>query len=137
MNSKRKDRLYYYGTDIEVKKGDRIELKSLVLRRKLLGRVACVPEKTGRELAREKKNPENCLIELTGGKVTGWLYSPEDLQPPKRLVFLGRGDDEYNGITNEELEKEELENEGVYWLDLGTVTIILLVVIVVIAVLAN
>jgi hypothetical protein len=62
---------------------------------------------TGRELAKENKNPDDWLIELEDYTVTGWMYSPEDLQPPKRLSFVKRKDDDYKVITSLELEKYE------------------------------
>lgn len=100
-------KLLYFGTDIEVLEGDYITLKTLFTRRPRKGRVSYIPKITGRELAKQNKNPDDWLIELEDHTVTGWLYSPEDLQPSKRLSFVKRKDDDYKGTTSQELEEYE------------------------------
>ncbi len=101
-------KLRYFGTDQEVLPGDRIEFTSLILRRKRLGTVVCIPEKTALELNAEKKQPENWLIKLDNGIYTGWIYHPEELQPPSRLRLLERGA-EYEPMTGAELERLDSE----------------------------
>lgn len=101
-------KLRYHGTDEEVLPGDRIELKSLILRRKRLGTVVCIPPKTALELDAEKKQPQDWLIKLDNGTYTGWMYHPEELQPPGRLRLLAR-DADYEPITNDELERQDNE----------------------------
>jgi hypothetical protein len=108
---KKTNRLYYFGTEKEVLKGDVIVLRTLFLRRKKLGRVSYIPDKTGRELQKENKGCDDWLIEFDDKTMTGWIYSPKDLQPPKRLEFISRCDDEYKGISSSELEKVEQEIE--------------------------
>lgn len=105
MNNQSK--LLYFGTDIEVLEGDYIIFKTFFTRRPRNGRVSYIPKMTGRELAKSNKNPDDWLIELEDSTVTGWLYSPEDLQPPKRLSFVKRKDDDYKGMTSQELEEYE------------------------------
>lgn len=100
--------LRYWGTQDEVLPGDRIEYKSLVLRRKRLGTVVCIPPRTALELDAEKKQPEDWLIRFDDGTYTGWMYHPEELQPNRRLRLIGR-DAEYEPITNEELERQDNE----------------------------
>ena len=111
------ERLYYYGIDIEVLKGDFVVLKTFLLRRKKKGRVSYIPEQTASELGEQGKDSDDWLIELDDKTVTGWLYSPVDLQPSKRLKLISRGEDNYNGITSEDIEKyeQEIEKEGVSW----------------------
>jgi hypothetical protein len=57
------------------------------------------------------------LIELSDRTVTGWIYYPEDLQPPKRLSFIKRGNGDYKGINTDELEQREHaeENRTTWW----------------------
>ena len=104
---KKKNRLYYFDTETEVLEGDRIVYKSILFRRKKLGRVSYIPKKTGRELQQLKKDCDDWLLEFNDKTVTGWFYSPEDLQPNKRLSFVSRQLDNYIGITTSELEKTE------------------------------
>lgn len=101
-------KLYYHGTDEEVRPGDRIELKSLFLRRRRHGTVVCIPEKTALELDAERKHPDDWLIKLDDGTFTGWMYHPEELQPTPRLRLVSR-DAEFEPVTNEELERQDAE----------------------------
>lgn len=118
LNMKKSNRLYYFDTETEVLMGDVIIYQTLIMRRKKLGRVSYIPEKTGRELQKEKKNCDDWLIEFDDKTMTGWIYSPEDLQPPKRLEFVTRGNDEYKGISSSELEKiEQSLEENASWLE--------------------
>lgn len=117
MDPNRK-RLYYPATDIEVLAGDHVQLRTLLLRKKILGRVSYIPQFTAHELAQQNKNADSWLIELSDGTATGWIYYPEDLQPPKRLTFIKRGDDDYKGMDTEELEaREHAEENQTTWLD--------------------
>jgi hypothetical protein len=92
--------------------GDRIALKGWLSRKAKTGTVSCVPARSGRELAAIGKHPENWLINLDDGTMTGWIYSPEDLQPPKRLSFVRRGEPGYKGISNEEADELERRAEA-------------------------
>lgn len=100
--------LTYFGTDDDVRLGDRVELRTLFLRRKRPATVVCIPEKTALQLSAEKKSPEDWLIQFDDGTYTGWMYHPEEMQPPARLRLVARGAD-YEAISNEELER--LDNE--------------------------
>lgn len=134
MQASLSSRLHYFGTNTEVLLGDRVEYRSFFLRRRYLGRVVCIPEMTGRERAQLRKNPEDWLIKLDSGVVTGWLYSPEDLQPPARLRFVARTTSEPELLSNAELEVEEARLEShASWLELATGPLILLVVLLLIA----
>ena len=107
-------KLYYDGTDIEVLKGDYVIYKTAFLRRKRKGRVSYIPKLTGRELAKQGKDTDEWIIEFEDKTVAAWIYVPEELQPSKRVIFIKRGDDDYSGITSEELEKIETSesNQG-------------------------
>lgn len=103
--------LHYFGTDDEVREGDRIEWTTLFLRRKRLGTVVCIPEKTALELDAENKNPDDWLIRFDDGTDFGWMYHPEELQPPKRLRLVAR-DADYERVTAAELEKQDAQLEA-------------------------
>jgi hypothetical protein len=119
MNSDLPSELYYYGTKTRVHLGDRVSFKTLLSRRTKLATVACIPERTGRQLATEGQQPDNWLLRFDDGTITGWIYSPEDLQPTKRLTFIGRGDPDFRGISNKELEElEKKEEHATTWLEL-------------------
>ena len=100
--------LRYFGTREGVMRGDRVEYTSLLLRRKKLGTVVWIPEKTALELDAEGKQPESWLIKFDDGTFTGWLYHPEELQPNKRLRLIDR-DAEHEPVSNEELERQDSE----------------------------
>lgn len=101
-------KLHYFETKEQVLLGDRVEYTSRVLRRKRIGSVVCVPAKTALQLNAERKAPEDWLIRFDDGTYTGWMYHPEELQPNRRLRFMGRNS-EYDPITNEELERQDAE----------------------------
>ena len=123
-------RLYYFGTRSEVLLGDRIEYRTLILRRRLLGRVVCIPDKTGRELAALGKNPDDWLFKLDSGVVSGWLYSPEDLQPPARFRLISRATSTPERMTNAELEESEARIEAnASWFEPALPPLVLLLVL--------
>lgn len=101
-------KLRYWGTNDDVMEGDRIEYSTLVLRRKKQGTVVCIPPKTALELEAELKGPDDWLIRFDDGTYTGWMFHPEELQPPKRLRLIRRNAD-YEPITNAELERQDAE----------------------------
>ena len=102
-------KLYYYGTEIMVELGDRVDFPTLILRKPRHGTVCCIPAKTARTLAQEKQEPDDWLLKFDNGTYTGWMYSPEDLQPNKRLKFIKRGESDYVGISNDDLEQMDTE----------------------------
>ncbi len=105
-----KPSLKYFGTDDELREGDRVEYKSLILRRKRLGTIVYIPPKTALELNDEKKPPDDWLIKLDNGIYTGGMFHPEELQPGKRLRLISR-DADYERTTSDQLEREEAEAE--------------------------
>lgn len=99
-----RSKLYYHGTETEVRLGDRVELRTIFLRRRKTGTVVCIPEKSAIELDAEGRVPEDWLIKLDDGTYTGWMYYPEDRQPVERVRFLARADGPHETISNEELD---------------------------------
>ncbi len=89
--------------------GDRVNFKTLFLRRDRLGTVCFVPRQTARERAGQKKPPQDWLLKLDDGTMTGWLYAPEDIQPPQRLLFVGRTEGEVEEISHADLERLEAD----------------------------
>ncbi len=104
------EKLRYFGTDDDVREGDRVEYRTFFLRRRILGTVVCVPTKSAGELDDEKKPPEDWMIKLEDGTYIGWMYYPEELQPPSRLRLVSRGT-EFERVTTAQLEREEAEAE--------------------------
>ncbi len=89
-----------------------------------------IPEKTALELDAERKQPQDWLIKLDDGTFTGWMYHPEEMQPPKRLRLIERSS-EYEPVSNEELERQDNEissQMGVLEQASGCAFVILLVV---------
>ena len=122
--------LRYFGTDDEVNPGDRVEYTSRFLRRKRIGTVVWIPERTALELDADGKAPESWLIKLDDGTFTGWMYHPEELQPTPRLRLIGRNAD-YEPVSNDELERQdsEIANQmGIFEQAAGCAFVILLVV---------
>lgn len=103
-------KLCYFGTDDAVREGDRVEFTSLLLRRKVMGTVVSIPNKTARELNDEKKPPDDRLIRLDNGTFIGWMYYPEELRPARRLKLVNRGA-QHERTTSDELERQEAEIE--------------------------
>jgi hypothetical protein len=101
--------LYYHGTQVMLELGDRVDFRSAFFRRSRPGTICCIPARTARVLAQEQREPEDWLLKFDNGMYTGWLYSPEDLQPGKRLIFLSRGKPGYEGISNDQLEQMDAE----------------------------
>ena len=124
-------KLFYFGSNVEVELGDRIEYRTLLLRHMRPGAVVCIPDKTALELADEGKDPEDWLIKFDDGTYTGWMYHPEELQPAKRLRFVSRADGDVEGISNAELERLDAEEaeRGVVQEFIGCAVVILLLFI--------
>ncbi len=123
-------RMKYFGTNDEVSPGDRIEYATLLLRRRKQGTVVWIPERTALELDAAGKQPEDWLIKFDDGTFTGWMYHPEELQPPKRLRLMARSQ-EYEPVSNEKLERQDNEissQMGVLEQASGCAFVILLVV---------
>lgn len=91
----------------EVLLGDRINFRSIFGKNRL-ATVCYMPDLTARELQVKKKSPEDWLIVFDDGTYTGWIYSPEDLQPNKRISLVNRGSRDFRGLSKEELKKIEL-----------------------------
>jgi len=104
------NKLRYYGTENEVLLADRVEYTTLLLRRKRLGTVVCIPAKTALQLDAEKKKPEDWLLKFDDGTYTGWMFHPEEMQPSQRLRLVSRNA-KCEPITTEELDRLDAEIE--------------------------
>jgi len=125
-------RIFYNGTTEDVRLGDRVAYTSLLSRRKRLGTVVCIPDKTALERAQENKQPEDWLIKFDDGTFTGWMYHPEEIQPNNRLRLIERGSG-FESISNEELDRLDAEESGttsgLIGQFLGCLTLLVIVVI--------
>lgn len=127
--------LRYAQSGQRVQLGDRVEFRSLILRRPRAGTVVCIPELTGRERLSLGKETQEWLIKLDSEVVTGWLYSPEDLQPPSRLRLISRASGNVVEMSNDDVERlEEAEEARAGWLELAAPPLILLVLVAVVLV---
>ena len=127
VSASRDSGLRYSQSTEDVRLGDRIEFRTLFLRRRCLGTVVCIPAMTGRERAELGKDPEDWLIKLDSGVFTGWLYSPEDLQPNSRLRLVSRAVSPTEEASNADLEEMEKEIEAkAGWLELAMPMIVVL-----------
>lgn len=102
-------RLFYHQTDTEVLVGDYIHYRSFFGRCYRQGRVSYIPDLTAQELMQSDIDPDEWVIALDDGNFYLWLYSPEDLQPGKRITFVARATEPYQGISPKEIEKAEAD----------------------------
>jgi len=83
----------FYRTGEEVKLGDRVRMKRF-LRRDLEGKVCYLPGISPRHDELEYEDVKQWAIRTDDGSVYPILYDPENFQPPKRIVFVARTDDQ-------------------------------------------
>ena len=102
-------RLYYWGSETEVLAGDYVLYRPFFGLRAKAGRVIYIPEEDGRELESRGEDSDDWYIELDSGVRYGWVYSPQDLQPDKRLSFVRRGESDFEQTTSDKIEEEESE----------------------------
>lgn len=94
MNSSSK--LHYHGTDIEVRLGDRVLIARL-FRRPIPGVVSYIPGVSPKHPELEREVPE-WAVQLEDGTLVSWVYVPAELQPSRRVQFVGRGSTDFEGI---------------------------------------
>lgn len=82
-------RLRYRESGEEVQLGDRVTLKRF-MRRPISGVVCYLPDVSPRHSEMEFEGQRHWAIELADGSVLSWLYLPTELQPSKRIAFVGR-----------------------------------------------
>jgi hypothetical protein len=83
-------RLYYHDTKIEVHLGDEVRVKRW-FRRDLEGYVCYLPGAGPIHAEMEFEDVHQWGIRLTDGTVLQIVYSPEQGQPGRNIVFLRRG----------------------------------------------
>jgi hypothetical protein len=81
--------LFYHGTDIDVRLGDRVEVKRL-FRRPLEGFVCYIPGISPTNVELEFEDVKQWAIRSADGSVYPILYDPERFQPPRHIRFLER-----------------------------------------------
>ncbi len=97
-------RLFYWGTSEEVRLGDRVVMKRF-LRKPLHGTVTYMPGVSPVHPEMEEPDFSRWAIAFDNGSVLSWLYTPDTLQPEKRITLLERGSPDYKGLQpDEELE---------------------------------
>lgn len=105
-------RMYYAGTETEVRLGDRVRLRRW-LRRDLDAVVCYIPGLSPKHRELEYEDVRLWAVRASNGCLYPILYDPEHFQPPKRVVFLERGDVEPldpSEVLDELEEFEQLED---------------------------
>ena len=82
--------LFYFGTDVEVRLGDRILWKRL-LRRSVQATVVYIPGLCPRHPDLEYEDIAQWAFELEDGSIAQMGYCPERSQPKRNLQFIERG----------------------------------------------
>ena len=101
MTSHGEDRLFYFGTSEEVRLGDRIAMKRL-LRKPVHGTVVYMPGVSPVHPEMEWPEFSRWAIEFEDGTLLAWPYTPDTLQPDKRIILLERGSPDYKGLQPDE-----------------------------------
>lgn len=91
-------RLFYFGTQIEVRLGDRVRLKRW-FRSDLEGIVCYLPGISPRNPYMENEYTIQWGIKATDGAVWIMVYCPERAQPKKNLKFVARSEEK--GMSSE------------------------------------
>ncbi|MFL6246087.1 MAG: hypothetical protein ACJ74H_08690 [Thermoanaerobaculia bacterium] len=96
-------KLFYHGTDVEVRLGDRVEWKRW-LRKPLRGTVAYIPgiSPFHEEMQELDGKLSQWAIRFEDGSLVSWLYTPDVLQPEKGIKFIGRGDPDAAALLPDE-----------------------------------
>lgn len=84
-------RLYYNGSSIDVRLGDRVRIRRL-FRADLQGTVCYIPGLSPRHRELEDAGVKQWAIRSDDGSVYPILYDPDHFQPPSKIVFVARGD---------------------------------------------
>lgn len=91
------ERLVYHGTSDDVRLGDRVRV-TRIFRKAIEGTVAYLPGVSPRHPEMEWPEFSRWAIELDDGTVMSWPYIPDELQPPKRIQLVRRGDRDHIGL---------------------------------------
>jgi hypothetical protein len=94
-------KLFYHGTDVDVRLGDRFEMKRF-LRKPIRGTVVYMPGVSPPNPGMEWPEFSRWGVQLDDGTMLSWPYLPAQLQPEKRLLFVSRGDPHEKELRPEE-----------------------------------
>lgn len=83
-------RLYYWGTQIEVRLGDVVRVKRWFWWEKE-GAVCYIPGVSPKHPEMEFEEVKQWGIRLEDGTVLIYLYAPEEFQPPKTITYVRPG----------------------------------------------
>lgn len=84
-------RLFYYGTQDEVRLGDRIAIRRL-LRKEQNGTVTYIPGVSSIREELEYEDVRQWAFTCENGSTYAILYDPDSFQPPKTIRLIARGD---------------------------------------------
>src|SRR5262245_29269990 len=84
--------LFYCGTNIEMRLGDRIEVKRF-LRKPQRASVCYIPGISERNACLDFDDVRQWAFSTADGSVYPCVYDPQHLQPPKHIRFIERTDD--------------------------------------------
>lgn len=84
-------KLFYFSTKTEVQLGDLVELKRLFWRKEK-GTVCYLPGISELHKDFEYDGEKQWGIKADNGNIYPILYDPENFQPPKHILFVGRGE---------------------------------------------
>lgn len=104
-------RLFYFGTDIEVDIGDRVEMKSLFWRKKS-GTVCYIPGLVEPHSEMENSTGKQWAIRADDGTIYAMGYFPELEkygQPNRSLRFICRGPKDRKLMPNEVIDDTPLD----------------------------
>ena len=95
-------RLFYFGTQEEVRLADRVAIRRL-LRKELQGTVTYIPGISPQHGDLEYEDVRQWAITCENGSTYPILYDPDNFQPPKKIRLIGRR------VTNEFELPDKLE----------------------------
>ena len=95
-NEATSSKLFYHGTNIEVRLGDRIRVRRLFWRW-VEGVVCYLPGISPTHRALEFRGEKQWAYRTPDGTFYAMLYHPETFQPPKKIEFIARSNEP--GIT--------------------------------------
>lgn len=90
-------KLKYNGTDVQIKLGDRIRYKHVFFGSSD-GVVCYMPGESPVHKEFEYEGIKNWAIKLNSGRVISWIYLPEEVQASKRIKFMERGKESFQGL---------------------------------------
>ncbi len=84
-------RLFYFGTQDEVRLGDRIAIRR-ILRKEQYGTLAYIPGISTIREELEYEDVRQWAFTCENGSTYAICYDPDNLQPPNKIRLISRGD---------------------------------------------